>query len=131
MLMTVRDAAESAGLGDRVQTREGDLEQLPLADGEVDAVFLSQALHHAAQPEAAIAEAARVLRKGGVLILLDLLAHEQEWVREQYADQWLGFDPSDLETFLTQAGLTLGEQHRIPGATSELPVLFLTATKSS
>jgi ArsR family transcriptional regulator len=129
MLMTLRDAAEKQGVGDRVETREGDLESLPLADGEVDRVFLSQALHHAAQPQAALAEAARILRPGGSLILLDLLAHDQEWVREQYADHWLGFDPDTITDLLRQAGLEPGPVHRLPGSTPELPVLFCTSEK--
>ena len=129
MLTTLRDAAEAAGLGDRIQTREGDVESLPLADAEVDAVFLSQVLHHAAQPAEAVKEAARILKPGGRLLLLDLASHEQEWVREQYGDLWLGFDPERLRTFFEKAGLNVEEGTRLPGATPELPVLMMTAKK--
>ncbi len=129
MLVTLRDAAREAGLEDgRIQTREGDLEHLPLADGEVEVVFLSQALHHAASPRDALKEAARILKPGGTLLLLDLLAHEQEWVREQYGDQWLGFSADDLETLLEDAGFTQTTLQRLPGATPDLPVIFSTAT---
>lgn len=129
MLMLLRDAADKAGLGERVRTVEGDLEGLPLADGSMDAVFLSQALHHASDPKVALAEAARILKPEGRLILLDLWAHEQEWVREAYADVWLGFDPGDLEPALVAAGLEIGVTARLPGATPELPVLFMEAMK--
>lgn len=129
MLMTLREASEVAGLSDKVVTMEGDLEHLPIDDGEMDAVFISQALHHAALPEAAISEAARVLRPGGRLILLDLLSHDQEWVREQYADVWLGFDPAQLDLYFQQAGLKVEATARLPGATPDLPVLLMTATK--
>lgn len=129
MLVTLRAEADAAGLGDRVSTAEGDLERLPLGDASVDAVFLSQSLHHAAQPKEALREAARILRPGGRLILLDLLSHEQDWVREQYADLWLGFDPADLKTHLQDLGLAPETSLRLPGATPELPVLFLTALK--
>jgi len=105
------------------------LERLPLADGSVDAAFLSQSLHHAAQPREALREAARILRPGGHLLLLDLLAHEQEWVREQYADLWLGFDPAELKRHLADVGLVAETTLRLPGATPELPVLFLSALK--
>jgi ArsR family transcriptional regulator len=129
MLMTLESKAEEVGLSDRVRTMEGELERLPLQEGEMDAVFLSQSLHHAAQPEAAIREAARVLKPGGQLVVLDLVAHEQEWVREQYADLWLGFTPDRLNEFFISAGLTPLEGGRLPGATPELPVLLMTALK--
>jgi ArsR family transcriptional regulator len=129
MLGTLREAAETAGVGERVRTLDGDLAALPLGDGEMDAVFISQALHHAADPAAALAEAARVLRPGGRLLLLDLLQHEQEWVREQFADLWLGFDPDHLKELLEQCGLCPGVSLRLPGATPDLPVLLITALK--
>lgn len=129
MLMTLRDTAEAAGVGEKVKTCEGDLEKLPIGDGEMDAVFISQALHHAAQPPSAIKEATRVLKPGGRLLVLDLMAHEQEWVREEYADLWLGFDPQQLEIYLTDAGLQIGEAAQLPGATPDLPILLMTAHK--
>lgn len=129
MLMTLRNTADATRLGDRVLTCEGELEKLPLDDAGMDVVFISQALHHAALPGAAIKEAARVLRPGGRLVILDLVAHEQEWVREQYADLWLGFDPAQLENSFKEAGLIAGECAQLPGATPDLPVLLLTAEK--
>lgn len=129
MLLTLQSEAEDAGLSDRVLTLEGELENLPIETSEMDTVFISQALHHAAQPEKAIREAARVLKPGGLLVVLDLVAHEQEWVREQYADLWLGFDPGRLREFFSQAGLEPLEGGRLPGATPELPVLLMTALK--
>ncbi|MDF3130042.1 metalloregulator ArsR/SmtB family transcription factor [Kiritimatiellaeota bacterium B1221] len=130
MLMTLRNIADEAGLGERVMTLEGDLEKLPIDDGEMDVVFISQALHHAAQPQAAIREAARCLCPGGRLVVLDLVAHEQEWVREQYADLWLGFEPGELESYFEKAGLTCGKGAQLPGATPDLPVLLMTAVKN-
>jgi len=129
MVMTLQEAAELSGLGGRIRVMEGDVDQLPLADASADSVFLSQVLHHAAQPEQALVEAARVLRPGGRLIVLDLLRHEQEWVREQYADVWLGFDPEEVEAFALASGLQPEHASRLPGATPELPVLFFSATK--
>lgn len=131
MLGALRDSAEKAGLSDSIQAREGDVENLPLADAAVDAVFLSQVLHHAARPGEAVREAARALRPDGRLIILDLAAHEQEWVREQYADLWLGFDADQLAEHVAAAGLTLESTGRLPGATPELPVLMITALKRS
>lgn len=129
MLATLRAAADRAGVGRVVETVEGDLERLPLANSVADTVFLSQALHHAAEPAKALAEAARILKPGGTLVLLDLCAHEQEWVREEYADVWLGFSTETLLPMLSSVGLNPDQPERLPGATPELPVLFVTATK--
>ena len=68
-------------------------------------VILSQALHHAANPQQAVAAAAKLLRKGGRLIVLDLNQHQFDQARELYGDYWLGFSESDLRDWLAAAGL--------------------------
>jgi SAM-dependent methyltransferase len=88
-----------------VQWRTGDLVQLPLANASVDVALLSQALHHAAEPERAIAEAVRVLRPEGRVLVLDLRQHDQAWVRTRLGDRHLGFSPAQLETMLRDRGL--------------------------
>jgi ubiquinone/menaquinone biosynthesis C-methylase UbiE len=87
-----------------LEYRLGDLEAPPLDDASVDLALFSQALHHALKPVQAVAEAARILRPGGHVVVLDLLKHDFEQARELYADVWLGFSEVDLESFLTQAG---------------------------
>jgi len=89
-----------------VQWRKGDLSHLPLRDSSVDVALMSQALHHAKDPEEALGEAVRVLRPGGRLVILDLRSHEQKWVRTRFGDRWLGFADDELERILTGAGLT-------------------------
>jgi ArsR family transcriptional regulator len=88
-----------------VQWRKGDLARLPLGDGAVDVALLSQALHHAADPEQVLAEAVRVLKPGGRLLVLDLREHEEQWVRTRFGDRWLGFSDAALERLLEGAGL--------------------------
>lgn len=81
----------------------GEIESTPLPDASVDLVLFSQALHHAAQPERSLAEAHRILRPGGQIVILDLREHVFERARELYADQWLGFNLDELRTLLGRA----------------------------
>ena len=71
----------------------------------MDVALLSQALHHAADPARALAEAVRMTRPGGRVLVLDLRAHDETWVQERLGDQWLGFDNGVLGKLLKEAGL--------------------------
>jgi ArsR family transcriptional regulator len=84
--------------------KRGELEQLPLADATIDIALLSQALHHAAQPDRALSEAHRILRPGGRVLVLDLRQHGESWVRPQLGDAWLGFSDEELRRLLGTAG---------------------------
>ncbi|HND63125.1 MAG TPA: metalloregulator ArsR/SmtB family transcription factor [Opitutaceae bacterium] len=86
--------------------KHGDIEAVPLPDKSVDLAILSQALHHARHPQAAVNEAFRILRPGGQILVLDLNEHTFEKARELYADVWLGFKESALHNFLKRAGFT-------------------------
>src|SRR5579863_5504333 len=87
-----------------IDYRLGDMEELPIDDEAVDLVFFSQSLHHALHPQHAVAEAARILRPGGRIAILDLAKHRFEEAREMYADEWLGFSEAELESMLHKAG---------------------------
>lgn len=86
--------------------RRGEIEHLPIRDGAVDLAILSQALHHAAEPARAIAEAARIVAAGGRVLVLDLREHDQDWVRHRLGDRWQGFADQALAALLERAGLT-------------------------
>jgi ArsR family transcriptional regulator len=88
-----------------VEWKKGDLARLPLRDSTVDLVLLSQSLHHASEPERAVAEAARILRPAGRMLVLDLKEHDQGWVRTRFGDRRLGFSSTELDTLLHGAGL--------------------------
>src|SRR5262249_28451170 len=84
-------------------------ERLPLADDSVDIAMLSQALHHAHDPAKAIAEAVRVTTPGGRVLVLDLRAHQEDWVRAKLGDRRLGFVDDELKALVAGAGLSGGK----------------------
>jgi len=84
--------------------RLGDIEAPPIDDKSVDLAFLSQALHHAANPEHALREAHRILKPRGRLVILDLLQHTFDKARELYADTHLGFAEVEIADLLERAG---------------------------
>ncbi|MDA0336500.1 MAG: metalloregulator ArsR/SmtB family transcription factor [bacterium] len=97
-------ARASAGAdGDRCEFRLGDLEHLPVRDGEADAVMACMVLHHVSTPSVALAEAWRALGDGGNLAIVDLARHEDESLRE-LADLWLGFQPAEMRRWLKMSG---------------------------
>ncbi len=105
MLEVGRDQAQRNGVKN-VEFRHGDMEEIPIADAEVDLVFFSQSLHHALHPERALQQAHRILVPGGRIVILDLARHRFEEAREMYADEWLGFSEAELESMLAKAGFS-------------------------
>jgi ArsR family transcriptional regulator len=103
MLDFGRDQAVRHGI-DNVEFRLGDMEVPPIDDATVDLVFFSQSLHHALHPERSVKQAARILRPGGRIAILDLGKHRFEEARELYADERLGFSEAELGSMLTEAG---------------------------
>jgi ubiquinone/menaquinone biosynthesis C-methylase UbiE/DNA-binding MarR family transcriptional regulator len=87
-----------------LEYRQGDIEDVPIRKASVDVAFFSQALHHARHPQRAVAEAWRILRPGGRIVVLDLMRHTYEQARELYADLWLGFTEVEVGRFLRHAG---------------------------
>jgi ArsR family transcriptional regulator len=112
-----------------IELRQGELEALPLAAGEVELCLLSQALHHAASPAQALAEAYRVLCPDGRVLVLDLEPHGEEWVREKLGDQWLGFDRWRLHEMLTAAGFGEIDYETLPHRRGEPFQINLTSAR--
>jgi len=90
-----------------LELRMGELESLPLRDGEVDCALMCLALHHLPDPGRGLAEAARILKPGGTLVVVEWSAHQDETLRTRFQDRWLGFEPQTLEDWLTGSGLSV------------------------
>ena len=103
----VAAAAERLRRFRNVEVREGDMHALPFADAAFDLVVLMHALTYADRPAQAVADAARVLRPGGRLLLSSLARHEHQNVVQAYGHANLGFSEKDLRRFATKAGLEL------------------------
>src|ERR1700676_2346070 len=114
MLAMARVNLERAGLANSI-VRLGDMYQLPLADASFDAVVIHQVLHYADRPAAAIAEAARVLRPNGVLIVVDFAPHTLEFLREEHAHRRLGFADGEVADWCRAAGLEPAQPRHLPG----------------
>ena len=104
MLLLARDRLERAGLK-HCSVRQGDIYDLPLGNDSFDVVILHQVLHFLDDGARAIKEAARVLRPGGRLLVVDFAPHELEFLREQHAHRRLGFPPETVTQWMTAAGL--------------------------
>jgi ArsR family transcriptional regulator len=102
MLRRARAVAKERAIHN-VEFRQGDIFKLPLDPASIDAAFCVMVLHFLPNPQSAIAGLCRITRPGGSVILVDLVQHKQEWMREQMAHQWLGFDRQAIEGWFRDA----------------------------
>ena len=107
--------------------RQGDITQLPLADNSTDCVVIHQVLHYMPEPAKVIAEARRILRPGGHLLVADYAPHSEEVLRDQHAHRRLGFPDHEVQRWFHQAGLHSQSIHPVPGP--RLTVTVWTAAK--
>ena len=108
---------------------QGDFTALPFADAAFDTVLFHQVLHYAQAPELALAEAARVVRAGARLAVVDLAAHGREELRDAHAHARLGFTDAQMAALFGEAGFAPDAPITVPGA--ELTVKILTGTRLS
>ena len=87
--------------------RQGDLTHSPLDSEIADIVTLHQVLHYLHDPAEAIYEAARLMKAGGILLIVDFEAHNRDEYREKYAHRRLGFSDEDMKTWLGNYGFQL------------------------
>jgi ubiquinone/menaquinone biosynthesis C-methylase UbiE/DNA-binding transcriptional ArsR family regulator len=117
--------ARLAGFGN-VEVVQGRIEELPLAPASLDLALVVHLLHHVADPTAALAEVARVLRPGGRVVVADVLPHPYDDYRRSMGHVWLGFGRPTIEAAFSEAGLTGERWHEAgvePGARG--PAMFV------
>ncbi len=132
MIEVGREQAAREGVTN-LDYRLGDMEAVPIEDAEVDLVFFSQSLHHSLHPERAVREAARILKPAGRVVILDLVKHRFEEARDLYADEWLGFTETELESTLVRTGfedIQITVVHK-EQAVPQFQTLLVVGTKSS
>lgn len=101
------DAARARlGEAPNVELRQGELENLPIDAGALDAAMLSLVLHYSPAPTRALAEAGRVLRTGGRVLVVDMLPHDREEYQQRMGHVWLGFSEKQIGRFLAGAGFS-------------------------
>lgn len=127
MLRLARAKLAERGL-DRAELRQADLYALPMGDGQADAAILHHVLHFAQQPGAAIAEAARVLKGGGRLLIADFAPHDREELRARDAHTRLGFSDDQVTGWFEAAGLAPARIETLEGG--ELTVKLWLARKT-
>jgi ArsR family transcriptional regulator len=102
--------------------------RLPLADASFDAATLQMVLHYAEDPAAALAEAGRVLKPGGLLLIVDLAPHQRADLLGAHAHRWPGFDDAEIAGWLGATGCAVAQVRTIPGA---LPVRLWVAERKT
>jgi ArsR family transcriptional regulator len=101
---------------DNVDLLPGELESLPLEDGQADVAMMILVLHHLERPEAAIREAARCLRPDGRLLIVDMMPHDRAEYRMERGHVWLGFSEETMNEYLNTAGFGAGRFQLLPPA---------------
>ena len=90
--------------GTTLEFREGELDRLPLDDGELDGVTCGMVLHHLPELDPAFGEMARVLKPGGTAVVLELAPHREAWMRRDLGDRHLGLAPEEILAAFERAG---------------------------
>jgi len=104
------------------------LENLPISSNFANAVVASMVLHHVSNPRSIMEEAGRVLKEGGVFCLIDLKKHNAEFMRDNFADLWLGFDENLLVEWLKASGFDVKKNEEIK-TLSEFKIIAIKAIK--
>ncbi|HYR82466.1 MAG TPA: metalloregulator ArsR/SmtB family transcription factor [Terriglobia bacterium] len=113
-----------------VDVRQGPMEKLPIRNGELDVAMMMLVLHHLPEPKRALVEAARTLKSGGRLLILDMVPHEREEYRQTMGHVWLGFSERQMSQWLHAAGFKEVRWRALqPESKSKGPSLFVATAR--
>jgi len=128
----LRAAKERLSGQRHVELRHGPLEKLPIERSELDVALLMLVLHHVPEPKRALEEAARSLKPGGRLLILDMLPHEREDYRQTMGHVWLGISERQMRQWLQEAGFsTIRWRMLPPESKAKGPSLFVATARRS
>ncbi len=115
-----------------VELRQGELESLPIDDGELDAALLFLVLHYTVDPTRVLAEARRALKPNGRLLVVDMIPHDHDEYRQQMGHLWQGFDAAQLNQWLGAAGFTAVRHNALtPDPAAKGPSLFAASARTA
>jgi len=130
MLASARQRIDRLGL-QNVKLLAEDVGNLSLAAESLDVVFFSQSLHHLDNPQRGFQEAARILRPGGKVLVMELATHSEEWVLEKLGHKLLGFEKETLQDFMQTAGFSNLYSQILPFRREELFQIILAAGRKT
>ena len=117
--------------GGQIELRRGDAEEIPIEDDEVDAAFAHMVLHYVASPGDVIREMSRIVRPGGLLVAVDFVSHDLDWMEQELGVLWKGFSRETIENWLTAAGLVeiQVEEGESLGRERDLPATLIASAR--
>jgi ArsR family transcriptional regulator len=130
ILASARQRVDRLGLKN-VNLLVEDVSNLSLPSESLDAVFFSQSLHHLDDPESGLREAARILRPGGQVLIMELASHNEDWVLEKLGHKWFGFEKESLMDYMHKAGFDNLYSEILPFRREELFQIILSAGRKS
>ena len=114
----------------QVEVRRGDMEALPIDDAQLDVAMVALVLHHVPEPARALAEMHRVLKRGGRVLIVDMLPHDRVEYQQQMGHVWLGFSEKTIKKYLEGAGFEKASITTLPAdEAAKGPSLFVATAR--
>lgn len=114
----------------QVDIRRGDMEALPIDEGQLDVAVVALVLHHVPEPARALAEVNRVLKPGGRILIVDMLPHDRVEYQQHMGHVWLGFSEKTIKKFLEGAGFAKASITTLPAdEAAKGPSLFVATAR--
>ena len=133
MLDAARSKLDALALprGGSVELRRGDADRIPIDDAAMDAALAHMVLHYAPSPGDVVRDMARIVRPGGVIVVVDFVQHAHEWMRQELGVLWMGFEPAELRDWFESAGLVDVDLEETPslGGGRDLPATLIASAR--